>query len=158
MRQTVTPEASVPATAKSPAESPVGTTIELPGNQGAFNVPIVGESYCQKALKALGGERRLRGEAVFFIAALVPDPKNAYDPDAIGVYISQGGPRVGYLSRDDAAQYREVGHALMARKAIGTCRAKLIGGSADKPSIGVALDLADPAETLAAIAGEVQPF
>jgi hypothetical protein len=106
----------------------------------------------------LGGERRLRGEPVFFIAALVPDPKNAYDPDAIGVYISQGGPRVGYLSRDDAAQYRDVGKALTTRKAIGTCRAKLIGGTADKPSIGVALDLADPAVTLAAITGEVQPF
>jgi hypothetical protein len=130
----------------------------LPGIDGSFSVQIVGESYCQAALKALGGDRRLRGEFVAFTAVLVPDPRNQYDPNAIGVYISQGGPRVGYLSRDDAAKYRDVGKGLTARKAVGLCRAKLIGGTPDKPSIGVALDLADPASTLAAITGDVQPF
>jgi len=139
------------------AAASVGSSIELPGSRGIFSVQIVGESHCQAALKALGGERRLNDQQVIFTAALVPEPKNEYDPDAIRVYIS-GGPRVGYLSRDDAADYRDVGKALSARKAVGLCRARLIGGTATKPSIGVILDLADPATTLVAITGNVQPF
>jgi hypothetical protein len=139
------------------AVAPVGSSVELPGWRGIFSVQVVGESHCQAALKALGGERRLNDQPVIFTAALVPDPKNEYDPDAIRIYIS-GGPRVVYLSRDDAADYRDVGKALSARKAVGLCRAKLIGGTAAKPSIGVVLDLADPAATLVAITGNVQPF
>jgi hypothetical protein len=105
----------------------------------------------------LGGARRLRGEDVIFTAALVPDPQNAYDPYAIRVYI-KGGTRVGYLSREDAKEYREVGKFLTERKAVGLCRAKLIGGTPGKSSLGVVLDLQDAASTLAAISGDVQPF
>ena len=145
-------------TNREEGNAPVGSSVELPGSgQGIFSVQVVGESYCQAALKAFGGDRRLRDEHVIFTAALVPDPKNEYDPDAIKLYIS-GGARVGYLSREDAAEYREVAKALLSRKAIGLCRARLIGGTAAKPSIGVALDLADPATLLAAITGAEQPF
>jgi hypothetical protein len=48
-----------------PFSSPAGVTIELPNNGGAYLIQVVGESYCQPALKALGGERRLRGEFVY---------------------------------------------------------------------------------------------
>jgi hypothetical protein len=145
-------------TAEESDSSPTGSTIELPAGGGSFSIQVVGESHCQAALRAFGGERRLRGEFVSFAAALVPDPKNVYDPNAIGVYIAQGGPRVGYLSREDAVDYGAVGRALTTCKAIGLCRAKLIGGTSEKPSIGVVLDLADPETTLAAITGTVQPF
>jgi hypothetical protein len=75
-------------------DAPVGSSIELPGYRGIFSVQVVGESHCQAALRALGGDRRLRDEHVIFTAALVPDPKNEYHPDAIKIYIS-GGSRVG---------------------------------------------------------------
>jgi hypothetical protein len=141
------------------AEEPlsVGTTIELPGHGRVFAIHVVGESHRQAALKALSGDRRLRGEYVAFTAALVPEPQNAYDPNAIAVYIS-GGTRVGYLSREDAEEYREVAKRLTALKAVGLCQAKLIGGTPDKPSIGVVLDVAYPGSTLAALMGNDQPF
>src|SRR6266545_4302558 len=74
-----------PAPAREPrsettsAEQPVGTMIDLP-SAGDFTVPIVGESHRQAALKALAGERRMKGEEVIFTAALVPEPSNPYDP------------------------------------------------------------------------------
>jgi hypothetical protein len=146
-----------PAAANGAAFLPVGTTIELPGARGLFPVQVVGESHCQAALRALGGDRRLRGEQVVFTAALLPDPKNPYDENAIGVHIS-GGARVGYLSRGDAVEYRDVGRFLTKEKAVGLCRARLIGGTPDKPSIGVVLGLADPETTLATLTGIDQPF
>jgi hypothetical protein len=83
----------------------VGTTFELPGAAGAFPLGIVGESRRQAVLRCLAGDRRSRGEFVVFDAAIVPEPNNLYDPNAIAVHI-KGGSQVGYLSRDDAAAFR----------------------------------------------------
>jgi hypothetical protein len=44
----------------------IGTTIDLSHGGGAFSVGVVGQSYCQLALKAFAGGRRERGEHVFF--------------------------------------------------------------------------------------------
>jgi hypothetical protein len=138
-------------------ETPIGTTVELVGNGGVFELGVVGESYRQTALKALAAGRRARNEEVFFSAALVPNPTNPHDPNAIKVYI-HGGEHVGYLSREDAERYRPLRDALMAQRAAGVCRAKLIGGTPGKPSIGVILDVAEPATEAAAITGDIQPF
>ena len=70
----------------------------------------------------------------------------------------QGGAQVGYLSREDAVWYRPVFAALAAQQLIGVARAKMIGGVADKPSIGVMLDLNDPADILGTLTPEGQPF
>ena len=131
-------------------ESPVGSTIELPKSGSGFTVSAVGESHRQAALQAFGGLKRSAGEEVFFAAALVPEPTNRYDPNAIKVHI-QGGAHIGYLSAEDAVEYRDVSKFLIEQKAVGLCRAKLIGGTPGKPSIGVVLDVADPATILAAI-------
>lgn len=141
--------ARAPAPAGQAAPELIGTAIELPG-AGGFTVPIVGESYRQNALKALSGERRMRGENVFFTAALVAEPGNAYDPNAIKIFI-HGGAHVGYLAKEVALEYRDVAQALTAANAAGLCRATLIGGQKGKPSIGVVLDLGSPSEVLAAI-------
>jgi hypothetical protein len=139
-------------------ESPAGSTIELPKSGSGFTVSAVGESHRQVALRAFGGTKRSAGEEVFFSAALVPEPTNRYDPNAIRVHI-QAGAHVGYLSAEDAVEYRDVAKVLIEQKAIGLCRAKLIGGTPGKPSIGVVLDLADPATVLAAITPpDSQPF
>jgi hypothetical protein len=121
-------------------------------------VSAVGESHRQVALRAFGGSKRSAGEEVFFTAALVPEPTNRYDPNAVKVHI-QGGAHVGYLSAEDAAEYRDVTKFLIEQKAIGLCRAKLIGGTPGKPSIGVVLDVADSATVLAAITpSDSRPF
>jgi hypothetical protein len=50
--------------------------------------------------------------------------------------------------------------ALGACGRVGACRARLIGGTKGKPSIGVQLDLDRPSVLIERIAGagEVQPF
>jgi hypothetical protein len=98
-----------------------------------------------------------RGESVVFRAAVVPEPKNTFDPHAVAIHVHRGG-QIGYLSREDAAEYKAVTAALIAEKAVGLCRARLIGGTATKPSIGVMLDLADPSTLLACISPTDSPF
>jgi hypothetical protein len=127
------------------------------GSGDGFSLGIVGESYRQVALHTLDAGRLRRGEAVTFIVDLVPEPDSPYDPNAIRVDI-QGGHQVGYLSREDAVSYRPVFLALTALHVIGVARAKLIGGVAGKPSIGVLLDMKQPAELVGALAPDVQPF
>jgi hypothetical protein len=137
-------------------EKPVGTTIELQG-AGGFRLAIVGESYRQTALKTLAGDRRERGEEVIFTAALVPEPSNQYDPNAIKVCI-HGGQQIGYFAKGDAAEYVPVSRALLARHAVGLCRARLIGGTLGKPSIGVQLDLAEPSIVVATLSDPSEAF
>jgi hypothetical protein len=159
-REAKAPSRKRAARSEPPAldESPAGSTIELPKSGYGFTVSAVGESHRQAALKAFGGSKRSAGEEVFFTAALVPEPTNRYDPNAIKVHI-QGGAHVGYLSAEDAVEYRDMSKFLIAQKAIGLCRAKLIGGTLGKPSIGVVLDVADPTAVLAAIVpADPQPF
>jgi HIRAN domain len=92
---------------------------------------------------------------VTFTAALNAEPTNPHDAQAIRVDI-QNGAQVGYLSREDAEWYQPVFAALAAQHLTGVVRAKLIGGVADKPSIGVMLDLRDQSELLESL--EKQPF
>ena len=128
------------------------------GSGHGFTIGVKGESYRQAALHALDAGRLQRGEEVTFMAALIPEPANPYDPNAIRVDI-QGGAQVGYLSRDDAVRYRPVFEALTARHLIGVARAKLIGGVLpDWPSIGVMLDMHEPAELLSTLEPGGQPF
>ena len=48
--------------------------------------------------------------------------------------------------------------ALAAQRVQGIARAKLIGGTTSKPSIGVVLDVLEPTELLAAFTPHGQPF
>jgi hypothetical protein len=125
------------------------------GSGAGYSLGVVGESHRQAALHALAGSRLQRGEQVTFTATLIPEPTNPVDVHAIIVSI-QGGAPVGYLQRDDALRYRPVFEALAVRRLIGVARAKLIGGVAGKPSIGVLLDMSEPQDLLGAI--EPQPF
>lgn len=80
---------------------------------GNDDLEIVGEASYQEALWAMCGGSlgdRVRYEVV---AVLVPEPENAYDPNAICVRID--GHRVGYLDRATAVQYGPGLHGLMRR-------------------------------------------
>jgi hypothetical protein len=151
--KTAGPRSSVAATAD---DAPVGTTVELPGT-GRFTVSIVGESHHQLTLQALAGDKRRQDEEVIFTAALIPELTNPYDPNAVKIY-AKGAGHVGYLSRDDAAAFRPVSQFLDKQHAAGLCRARLVGGTDDKPSIGVILDLKDVTDILAELPVDPQPF
>jgi hypothetical protein len=72
---------------------------------GRQDLEVVGESFYQDNLWRLaraqpGGER----VSVEITAVLAPEYENPHDPNAVGVWIDR--LRVGYLSRDDARDYR----------------------------------------------------
>lgn len=129
---------------------------DLGTGQGC-SVAIVGESYRQTPLRELSAGRREHGDEVRFIAAVTPEPTNPYDANAVKIDILNGA-QVGYLSRDDAAAYGLALKAVATSGKKGVCRARLIGGTPDKPSIGVLLDLADPQVLIAKFSVGGQPF
>jgi hypothetical protein len=124
---------------------------DLGAGQG-YPVAIVGESYRQTALRALSAGRRIRGEEVRFVATVTPEPTNTHDPRAVRVDILNGA-HIGYLSKEDAVAYELALKAVGSTGKHGVCRARLVGGSADKPSIGVLLDLLDPDVLIAKLSG-----
>lgn len=105
---------------------------------------VVGESHYQYALRALTSECIPGADGrPSFTAALVREPYNPYDTNALAVYGPTG--QIGYLAREDAARYvdtfdflREIGYDG------GSCTGLLNGGDRDRPSIGVVLTLAYP--------------
>lgn len=72
---------------------------------GDEGLEVVGESHYQDALWRIVGGRRLEPVRHPIEAVLELEPHNVYDGNAICVRIE--GEVVGYLSRDDAAAYRE---------------------------------------------------
>ena len=126
-------------------------------------VEVVGESHRQDVLRHvatqdsseylddLSGRARRIAETEqrrWFRAALVCEPDNEYDRNAIAVY-ADGVGRVGYLSRDDAADYQPAFAALRSRGcSIGSVPAFLIGGEPGKPSLGVLLCLSSPQKVI----------
>jgi hypothetical protein len=122
--------------------------LELPGD--GF-LAVVGESHCQDALRATREvcTEEFEGRPAF-TAALVAEPENSYDSNAIAVWGPRG--RLGYLSRDDAVEYREVFDEIRRRgEEGGACGAHLTGGDAGK-SYGVVLRLADPDDCMTDLA------
>jgi hypothetical protein len=103
---------------------------------------VVGESHYQDALRLTSTICTPSEEGrPAFQAVLVPEPNNEYDGNAVAVYSTHG--KLGYLSRENALEYREVFAEVRGRGADGgACRAFLNGGSPDKPSYGVTLLLA----------------
>lgn len=111
---------------------------------------IVGESNYQPML------RRVAKQGRTFRALLVPEPNNPYDPNAIVVLAEGGGP-IGYLSRDNALEYREVFAFLTERQHVGFCRAKLIGGTPGKPTYGVLINLRETESLLTDLRDSLAP-
>lgn len=114
----------------------------LPG-PGTYSVDIVGESKYQLALEAICGGRTDESQERIVVATLIHEDGNPYDNKAIRVDIE--GKTVGYLSRENARQYRkrikEAGYSGIT----ATCSAMIVGGwdrgGGDKGHFGVKLDL-----------------
>jgi hypothetical protein len=121
---------------------PVG---QLPG-PGTYSIEVVGESYYQDALEAICGGRTEDGAHLVVEAVLVHEDSNPYDNQAIRVYIH--GYTVGYLSRENARQYRRRLRQARHPGITASCSARIVGGwdrgPEDRGYFGVLLDL--PAE------------
>jgi hypothetical protein len=114
---------------------PLATLADVPldGDETLF---VVGESYRQDALWRLVGGQRANEVRVECVAALVPEPNNEYDPNAISVLIR--GERVGYLSRADAVEYLPGLKALIAnsRKGRVMVHGWIVGGGRRLDGLG----------------------
>ncbi|MCX7428896.1 MAG: hypothetical protein NTW96_25125 [Planctomycetia bacterium] len=116
--------------------------VHLPG-PGTFSIDVVGESKYQPALEFICGGRTGGSQKKTVEAVLVYEDDNPYDDQAIRVDIQ--GNTVGYLSRDNARQYRkelkQAGYSAMT----ATCSARIVGGwdhgGEDRGLFGVTLDL-----------------
>ena len=64
----------------------------------ACNFNLVGESHYQGRLRNISMSGRS------FTAVLLPEPTNAFDPNAIRV-VAEGADTIGYLSKEDAVHY-----------------------------------------------------
>lgn len=117
---------------------------------GDCGFAIVGESNYQPML------RRVAKQGRSFQALLIPEPHNPYDPNAIAVWAEGGGP-IGYLSRDNALEYRDVFAFLAERQHVGMCRAKLIGGTPGKRTYGVLIDLRETESLLTDLRDSLAP-
>lgn len=95
------------------------------------DIEIVGESHCAQHVRAM---RKLYGEREFEIV-LRADPHNPYDENAVVVLVHD--QRVGYLSRGMAVHWQPM---ILAAEAEGYTirgRAVILGGTRDKPNLGV---------------------
>lgn len=70
---------------------------------GGEDLEVVGESRYQDALWSISGGQIGQSVRCAAAAVLVPEPQNAYDPNAVAVVIE--GHRVGYLDRQTAGLY-----------------------------------------------------
>jgi hypothetical protein len=108
---------------------------------GDFDVNAVGESNYVPALLKVAGVRRSETDAEIelrTLVTLVPEPDNAYDPNAVAI-VGEAGRKLAYLCREDAG---ECCGALSTWPAPATCWAEIGGRHRDgRWIIGVRLDL-----------------
>jgi hypothetical protein len=109
-------------------------------------VRTVGVSHYQGALRRIAGAAGAGPVRREVDAALVPEPTNPHDPNAVRVEID--GELVGYLSREDAVRYgpavqrlREHGRLLVSSAVISGR-----GEGSETPNLGLFLSLPSPTE------------
>jgi hypothetical protein len=112
------------------------TSHSVSAGGGSFRVDVVGESFYLPELKRMW---RLHGPTIR--VALVPEPRNKHDPNAVRVD-ALGGATIGYLSAASAQRLQP--HLLrlqQAHNAHASCEAKLGGNREGAENIGVFLNL-----------------
>jgi hypothetical protein len=130
--------------------------VFLPKNEAT--VEVSGESSYQDTLEIIAGGRTTKGARNdSHVAALMPEPSSAPDPDAVRVVIvptrtGQPWGKVGYLSPDDAVRYRPVIDRVASIGKVTACHVSLTGGwdrgPEDRGDIGVTLHLDAPANLM----------
>ncbi len=116
-------------------------------------VEAVGESFYQPAISSICGRQGVEAVAFDCIAALVPQPYNSYDPNAISVQVNA--QIVGHLSRKDAIRYHALTDAAERLGVVIACNAR-IGArdpqTAETTNAGVFLHLPAPVDAAAELA------
>lgn len=95
------------------------------------DIDIVGESFHTDNLKAL---KRKHGDGELQIV-LRPEPSNPYDSNAVVVLVD--GLAVGHLARDMAREWQPMLIAAEAEGFVCIGTAQLLGGTREKPNVGV---------------------
>jgi hypothetical protein len=94
---------------------------------GDDDLEVVGESNYQPALWAICGGHPGERVRCPITAVLVPEPQNAYDPNAIAVVVA--GQTVGYLDRQTAALYvRSLNEQMASHRAQIGLNGVIVGG------------------------------
>lgn len=102
---------------------------------GDVDLEVVGEANYQEDLWSICGGRSRERVRVDVVVALVPEPSNPYDSNAISIQID--GRVVGYLSRDDAKVFRPAVERLMSESgAVVALRGVVVGGGLRDDGIG----------------------
>lgn len=101
-------------------------------------VEVIGVSRYQSSCKRAWAAARERDNFREFWAGLEPEPKNPIDPGAVRVHFE--GETLGYLSRDDAETFLDTHAEAVSSGRPIFCVARPLGGSNEKPSIGIFLD------------------
>lgn len=119
--------------------------------EGDDLVRVAGVSHYQPALLEVTGAQA--GDEVRFAceAALVPEPDNPHDPNAVAVQI-EGRP-VGYLERDEAVRWQPIAQAVAGHGSTAMAEAMVAGRGAESntPNLGVFLRLPTPTEARAQV-------
>jgi len=100
------------------------TAWKMDASGGGYGV--VGESFHRDTIAAIVGGSQ--PEAIKFVtwAALIREPDNPYDPNAVGIYIS--GEVVGHLPKRDAAAFAPILDRVAATGRTAYARADIFGG------------------------------
>jgi hypothetical protein len=94
---------------------------------GRFMVEVMTESRYQPTLQALAGQHGDNAAAAPHVATLMPDDRNAYENEAVAVFIE--GRMVGYLSPKAAIKFRELLRKKEAAGRLSTVDAQVRGGA-----------------------------
>jgi len=95
---------------------------------GTYTLSIVGESHYQDAIR-----RCRQGDRVI----LKREPENPHDEKAVAV-LREDGETIGYLSRDNAVW---VARVMDEGKQVEAKIKRILGGTTDKPTPGVVIDV-----------------
>jgi hypothetical protein len=111
-----------------------------------FEIGIVGESFHLPELQRVRAQpsdsdtKRTR-----FTAYLIPEPENPHSANRTCVRVeSPRGLTIGHLSNEHAESYAPVFKALHDARRVGVCRAVAVGGTRQKPNIGVWITIGHP--------------
>ncbi|MRW86055.1 hypothetical protein GJ698_18440 [Pseudoduganella sp. FT26W] len=94
---------------------------------GRFMVEVMNESRYQPTLRALAGGHGDNAAAAPYVATLMPDDRNAYENEAVAVFIE--GRMVGYLSQKASVKFRELLRKKEAAGQLSTVDAQVRGGA-----------------------------
>ena len=125
---------------------PPGCELMLQGP----GLQVVGESKYRAEIEAAAGGKKAAGHKAVVNAALVAEPANRYDPNAIAIVIA--GRTCGYLSRADAKRYKPVTDWAREQGIVPCCRADIYGGWREPDGtwadFGITLYIASPDKIL----------